>query len=1046
MPLDAFIRSVGVSADSAHSFLLGAGASVTAGIPSAGQCIWDWKRRLFLTNHHGLEDQFAELSLPSVRERIQRWLDASRYPPDGSPDEYGVYIEKCYPIPEDRRRYFQSLIRGVKPNPGYRLLALLAEAGICDSVWTTNFDGLAAKAAVDTSVVAVEVGIDSAQRAVRQPTRGELLCVSLHGDYRYDRLKNTPPELQQQDQALRTALISRLTTSTLIAVGYSGRDASVMSALADACRHPGTGSLFWCGYGDEEPKGAVKALIETARQCGRTSYYVPASGFDDLMSRLSLYTLRGELLVKARAIVTAGSRAAGPQRTPFAIEPRPTVAVVKANAVRVDLPSDALEVAARLPTQQVWKWVRERVAGKPVVAVPFHRKLLALGTTDALRDAFEGELAGPVSRTPISRPELEFEDGAVTCLLRAALVQCLGQKCGLVTDGERELWEPAAYESRRADGAMWKVHKAVRISLRTVSGNTVMTLDPTVHASDAKGQTAPLAATKVIRTEILGYQHNTPYNTDLEYWRKKFVADGVELEFPPNCGSTFRFRLDKAPLYARIGGEPSDRALALKPEIERTLTQVGFVRPEPQLVFASASKPGAEVRDPYPIRGIARNRPFDFALSRTGLADRVSVGVVCPQNESRKCGDFLTGLLRSFSDPRGGQEYLLDYPGFQSAFGLPLHLPTPGGEGWAVCAEPPATGDDSKDGLELARRIINGIEELRSSAAPGVVVVFVPSRWRRCRNGVIDGARFDLHDHVKAYCVRRGVATQFIEEETVSDPQPYRVCWWLALALYVKTRRTPWLLDSLAPGTAYVGFGMSVDRYADRGQRLLLGCSHIYSARGEGLRYRLSKIDNPIFRRRNAFLGEEDARRVGGTILELYFESAGQLPDRVVVHKRTPFAQDEIKGLRDGLGNVAALDLLEINYDPSLMYVASAFDSATGGLNQGGFPVQRGTAVLLDSFTALLWSHGSTRAIDGRKTYYQGKRRIPAPLVVRRHLGDTPLRLLADEVLGLTKMNWNTFDMYTKLPATVSTSNEIARIGSLLERFTEASYDYRLFM
>ncbi|MFZ0848912.1 MAG: hypothetical protein WAO08_06885 [Hyphomicrobiaceae bacterium] len=43
-------------------------------------------------------------------------------------------------------------------------------------------------------------------------------------------------------------------------------------------------------------------------------------------------------------------------------------------------------------------------------------------------------------------------------------------------------------------------------------------------------------------------------------------------------------------------------------------------------------------------------------------------------------------------------------------------------------------------------------------------------------------------------------------------------------------------------------------------------------------------------------------------------------------------------------------------------------------------------------------------------------------------------------------MNWNTFDLYTKLPATLHSSNEIARIGSLLQRFGAASYDYRLFI
>jgi hypothetical protein len=80
----------------------------------------------------------------------------------------------------------------------------------------------------------------------------------------------------------------------------------------------------------------------------------------------------------------------------------------------------------------------------------------------------------------------------------------------------------------------------------------------------------------------------------------------------------------------------------------------------------------------------------------------------------------------------------------------------------------------------------------------------------------------------------------------------------------------------------------------------------------------------------------------------------------------------------------------------------------------------------LDDFSALLWVHGATNALNPRYKYFQGKRRIPAPLTIRRHAGRTDLQRLAEEIL----MNWNTFDLYTKLPATVHSCNEIARIGS----------------
>jgi hypothetical protein len=73
LSVDAFVRAIGVKSNTPSSLFLGAGASITSGIPSAALCIWEWKRDIFLTNNPGLEEQFSELSLPSVKNRIQRW-------------------------------------------------------------------------------------------------------------------------------------------------------------------------------------------------------------------------------------------------------------------------------------------------------------------------------------------------------------------------------------------------------------------------------------------------------------------------------------------------------------------------------------------------------------------------------------------------------------------------------------------------------------------------------------------------------------------------------------------------------------------------------------------------------------------------------------------------------------------------------------------------------------------------------------------------------------------------------------------------------------
>jgi hypothetical protein len=107
-------------------------------------------------------------------------------------------------------------------------------------------------------------------------------------------------------------------------------------------------------------------------------------------------------------------------------------------------------------------------------------------------------------------------------------------------------------------------------------------------------------------------------------------------------------------------------------------------------------------------------------------------------------------------------------------------------------------------------------------------------------------------------------------------------------------------------------------------------------------------------------------------------------------------------------------------------------------------PIPYWRSVVTPDFRLALGIVSTITLSDG--AHYQGKRRIPAPLLIRRHAGKTDLQTLATEVLGLSKMNWNSFDLYTQVPATIETSGQIARIGRLMEGYGEASYDYRLLM
>ena len=97
-----------------------------------------------------------------------------------------------------------------------------------------------------------------------------------------------------------------------------------------------------------------------------------------------------------------------------------------------------------------------------------------------------------------------------------------------------------------------------------------------------------------------------------------------------------------------------------------------------------------------PIRsGVAANRPYDFPLTVKGLLPSLRIGVICPQAETRALYAYLQNANGAYQPARTETDYLVDYPGFQTAYGLPLDIPAPGTAGWITCAEPSSSGGAS---------------------------------------------------------------------------------------------------------------------------------------------------------------------------------------------------------------------------------------------------------------------------------------------------------------------------------------------------------------
>ena len=147
MTYDEFLRAYRPRASNLM-WLIGAGASAAAGIPTADNLIWRFKRSLFCAEQRISIKAFEDLSSPAGRERLNRYFaEQDRFPRPGSPEEYAEYFEIAYRDSADRRTMLEEFMKGARPSYGHLALASLMKMNKARIVWTPNFDRLIEDAA-----------------------------------------------------------------------------------------------------------------------------------------------------------------------------------------------------------------------------------------------------------------------------------------------------------------------------------------------------------------------------------------------------------------------------------------------------------------------------------------------------------------------------------------------------------------------------------------------------------------------------------------------------------------------------------------------------------------------------------------------------------------------------------------------------------------------------------------------------------------------------------------------------------------------------------
>jgi hypothetical protein len=258
-------------------FLIGAGCSITAGIPGAmdvaREMVKEVARDLFDTVHDDPVAAYRDLVGSRELDNCATG-DLEAAPTDGTIDWYRVYDDMFrhhFTAPDDVRDLFERQVSGARGTINWAHLCLgeLVARGYISTVITTNFDQLVLAGMVSAGVMPVVCdGIGSLDRITGAPRHPQLL--ELHGSRHTYLLRNATQDVTAiRDNAAASAAINKLFqyATVFVAAGYGGRETGVMDLLIREARTFHDKNLFWISHSPDpntlSPK--VREFLATSR-------------------------------------------------------------------------------------------------------------------------------------------------------------------------------------------------------------------------------------------------------------------------------------------------------------------------------------------------------------------------------------------------------------------------------------------------------------------------------------------------------------------------------------------------------------------------------------------------------------------------------------------------------------------------------------------------------------------------------------------------------------------------------------------------------------
>lgn len=286
----------------------------------------------------------------------------------------------------------------------------------------------------------------------------------------------------------------------------------------------------------------------------------------------------------------------------------------------------------------------------------------------------------------------------------------------------------------------------------------------------------------------------------------------------------------------------------------------------------------------------------------------------------------------------------------------------------------------------------------------------------------------DFHNQLKGRLLEKGVLTQVVRESTVAhneflkkngkpthqlDNLQSQIAWNLGSAIYYKIGGRPWKLNGVREGVCYVGLVFKQD---DKHTTSETACcaAQMFLDSGDGVVFKGNVGPWYAPKTGEYHLSTHAANQLLSQALDSYREKhGGKAPKEIFIHGRTMFSEAEWHGFKEAAGSASNLVGVRI-------YEAENFRLYR---QSSSMPVLRGLAWQLSERSAMLM----TRGYVPRLGTYPGME-VPKPLEIEICQGEADITQVLQDILGLTKLNYNSCRFADGLPVTLKFADAVGEV------------------